>query len=288
MSAEEGENPPGAFFLDCSRADGKRARRGRAILLGVHTRLPQPNGRKEALSEIQSVNQGPTGGSEDDRSSFWKMVDRTKPDKLGVFSERELRDCQDYFAKLQSDSSGPLNEITIASERLTLIRSEIDGRHEDTRHRRTQRLACWAIGLAMISLTVAIGFGVSQFVAHRATHENRSANIGISPVTPSTPMETPSVAQEPPVAQEPTTTPIRPTPEPTVFAPVNAVTPPTSTPTAMAEATSRPRAIAKPRRKPATRRSAMKKAEPKIRVEEFLRSLVWPKPTKSPSAVRRP
>ena len=254
-------------------------------MIWVSTRLEQSGTRNDALSETQSANQEPTAGLVN-RSNFWKMVDRTKPGKLEVFSESELRDCQDYFAKLQSDSSVPLNEITIASERLTLIRSEIDGRHGDARHRRTQRLACWAIGLATISLTVAIGLGVAQFLAHRPTSENLPANTGTSPITPTTPIETPTVVQEPTVAQEPPTIPVSPTPESTAFAPVYAVTEPTSTPTA--KPTSRPRATAKPRKKPATRRRTMRKAEPRIRVEEFLRSFVPPKPTKSPSAVRRP
>jgi hypothetical protein len=294
VSAEEVKILP-ALSLWTARAHmGSVPDQDRAILIGVHTPLRQPDGRKEALGEIQSANQGPTSGLEDNRSNFWKMVDRTKPGKLGVFSESELRDCQDYFAKLQSDSSVPLNEITIASERLTLIRSEIDGRHGDARHRRTQRLACWAIGLATIALTVAIGFGVAQFLAHRPIRENQPANIGTSPITPPTPMETPTVAQESTVtqeqtvAQEPTTTPVSPTPEPTVFAPVYAGTAPTSTPTATAEPTSKPKATAKPRKKPASRRRTKRKAEPRIRVEEFFRSFLQPKPAKSPSAVRPP
>src|SRR4029077_5244622 len=76
-----------------------------------------------------------------DRSNFWKMVDRTKPGKLGVFPESELRDCEDYFLEIQSGSTLPPNEIITASERLALIRSEIDLRHSDAKHRQTQRLA---------------------------------------------------------------------------------------------------------------------------------------------------
>jgi hypothetical protein len=61
-----------------------------------------------------------------DRSNFWEMVDRTKPSKLRVFAKGELRDCEDYFLEIQSDSTLSPNEIITASERLTLIRSEID------------------------------------------------------------------------------------------------------------------------------------------------------------------
>ena len=76
-----------------------------------------------------------------DRSNFWKVVDRTKPSKLYVFSEDELRDCQDYFLRVKSDPSVPGNELVTAAEQLTLIRSEIDRRHADAKYRRAQRLA---------------------------------------------------------------------------------------------------------------------------------------------------
>ena len=69
------------------------------------------------------------------------MVDRTKPSKLRVFAESELRDCEDYFLEIQSDPTLPANEIITASERLALLRSEIDLRHSDAKHRKTQRLA---------------------------------------------------------------------------------------------------------------------------------------------------
>ena len=126
--------------------------------------------------------------------------------------------------------------------------------------RRTQRLACWAIGFATISLTAAVGFGVAQFLAHRRpTRESQPSSIGTSPISPSTPLETPTVAWEPTVAQEPTAALVSPTPEATVSAPVYAVTAPTSTLTAPAgKPTSRPRATAKPRKKLASRRRTAK------------------------------
>jgi hypothetical protein len=119
-----------------------------------------------------------------DRSSFWKMVDRTKPDKLRVFAESELRDCQNYFLKTQSDSSLPPNEIITASERLALIRSEIDLRYVDAKHRQTQRLARWAIAAGMVSVTVAIVFGVAQCPANRPTRENWTAVETLTVATP--------------------------------------------------------------------------------------------------------
>ena len=68
-----------------------------------------------------------------DRSNFWKMVDRTKPSKLRVFPESELWECENYFLEIQSDSTLPPNEIITASERLTLIRSELDLRNSDAK-----------------------------------------------------------------------------------------------------------------------------------------------------------
>src|SRR4029077_1753322 len=106
-----------------------------------------------------------------DRSNFWKMVSRTKPGKLGVFPESELRDCEDYFLEIQSGSTLPPNEIITASERLALIRSEIDLRHSDAKHRQTQRLARWAIAFGMLSLAVAIASVVVQFLTNKPTHE---------------------------------------------------------------------------------------------------------------------
>ena len=105
------------------------------------------------------------------RSNFWKMVDRTKPSKLRVFADSELRDCEDYFLEIQSDSTLPPSEIITASERLALIRSEIDLRHSDAKHRQTQRLARWAIAFGMVSMAAAITSGVAQFFAHKPTHE---------------------------------------------------------------------------------------------------------------------
>lgn len=99
------------------------------------------------------------------RSNFWKMVDRTKPTKLRVFAESELRDCEDYFLESQSDPMLPPNEIITASERLSLIRSEIDLRHGDARHEQTQRLARLAIGIGIVgifSAVVAIVFGICK------------------------------------------------------------------------------------------------------------------------------
>jgi hypothetical protein len=100
-----------------------------------------------------------------DRSNFWKMVERTKPSKLRVFAESELGDCEDYFLEIQSDSMLPPNEIITASERLTLIRSEIALRHSDARHEQTQRLVRWAIGIGIVgifSAVVAIVFGIAN------------------------------------------------------------------------------------------------------------------------------
>jgi TonB family protein len=120
-----------------------------------------------------------------DRSSFWKMAGRTKPDKLRVFAESELLDCEDYFLEIQSDPMLPPNEIITASERLALIRSEIDLRHSDAKHRQTQRLARWAIAFGMVSMAAAIISGVAQFFAHKPTHETLLATGEPIVATPS-------------------------------------------------------------------------------------------------------
>ena len=130
-----------------------------------------------------------------DRSNFWKMVDRTKPSKLRIFAESELRDCEDYFLEIQSDSTVPPSEIITASERLALIRSEIDIRHSDAKHRQTQRLARWAIAFGMVSMAAAITSGVAQFFAHKPTHETLLATGAPIVATPSA-MELPTPTQE--------------------------------------------------------------------------------------------
>ena len=144
-----------------------------------------------------------------DRSNFWKMVDRTKPSKLQVFAESELRECEDYFLEIQSDSTLPPNEIITASERLILIRSEIDLRHSDARHEQTQRLARWAIGLGIVgifSAVVAIVFGIAnrptpQHVPPAATEASQ-----MPAVIPPTPAALPTTTPTP--AALPTTTPV--------------------------------------------------------------------------------
>jgi hypothetical protein len=136
-----------------------------------------------------------------DRSSFWKMVDRTKPDKLRVFAESELRDCQDYFLEIQSDSTVPSTEIITASERLALIRSEIDLRHSDAQHQQTQRLARWAIGIGIVgifSAVVAIVFGIAnrpttQHVPAAATEATQTP-AAIPPTPAALPTITPTPA----------------------------------------------------------------------------------------------
>jgi hypothetical protein len=201
-----------------------------------------------------------------DRSNFWKMVDRTKPSKLRVFAESELRDCQDYFLEIQSDSTLPPNEIITASERLTLIRSEIDLRHGDARHGRTQRLARWAIAVGIVSLALAITSGVAQCLANKRIRENWPAAIETPTVTTPTPMElptaTPTLTATPPIAA----------PELTATPTVPAVTAPTPRPTPTEQR----------RKKRRTRPETMRKTDPGGRVGEFFRSLFPPKPTPTP------
>lgn len=163
-----------------------------------------------------------------DRSNFWKMVDRTKPGKLRIFSESELRDCEDYFLEIQSESRLPPNEVITASERLALIRSEIDLRHSDAKHRQTQRLARWAIAFGMVSVAVAIASGISQFLAYKPAHEASPATREAPIVATTTLRELPTALPEFTAAPStvtleltgaPSTAMLELTPAPTIFTP---------------------------------------------------------------------
>ena len=184
------------------------------------------------------------------------MVDRTKPNQLRAFAESELRDCQNYFLEIQSDSTLPPNEIITASERLTLIRSEIDLRHGDARHGQTQRLARWAIGVGMVSGALAIISGVAQCLANKPTRENRPAAIGTPTVATPMPMELP------------TATP--------VLTATSSTAAPALTATPTVPAVTAPTPTEQRRKKRRTRPETMRKTDP---VGEFFRSLSRPTPT---------
>jgi hypothetical protein len=144
-----------------------------------------------------------------DRSDFWKMVDCTKPSKLRVFAESELRDCEDYFLEIQSDSTLSPNEIIAASERLILIRSETDLRHSDARHEQTQRLARWAIGVGIVGMSSAVVVIVFA-IANRPTPQHVPAAAAEAPqmaaLIPPTPAALPTTTPTP--AALLTTTPV--------------------------------------------------------------------------------
>jgi hypothetical protein len=128
------------------------------------------------------------------------MVERTKPDKLRAYADSEVRDCQNYFLEIQSNSMLSPTEIIAASERLTLLRSELDRRHADAEHRQTQRLARWAIGVGVLSLAGAIVIGISQILARRPAREDWSATTGTPTVATPAAIETPTVATPTPSA----------------------------------------------------------------------------------------
>jgi hypothetical protein len=193
-----------------------------------------------------------------DPSNFWKMVDRTKPSKLHVFGESELRDCLDYFSEIQSNSTLAPNEILTASERLILIRSEIDVRHADARHRRTQRLAGWAIAVGMVAIAGAIISGIVQYSIYKPTHDNWPAAI-----------ETPIVATPTPTES---TTPTR----------ALAATLPTATPDSTATPTPRPTVTEQRHKKRRTRPETKTKTDQGGSIEQHFRSLFRPKPTPTP------
>lgn len=212
-----------------------------------------------------------------DRSNFWSMVDRTKPSKLRVFAEGELRDCEDYFLEIQSESTLPPNEIITASERLALIRSELDIRHSDAKHRQTQRLARWAIAFGIVSMAAAITSGVAQFLAHKPTREH--ATIGAPIVATPSPMGVPTPTQELSAAS-PTVMPELSAVSATTIAELTAASP-TATPKFTVAPTPRPTPTEQRRKKRRARPEATKGTDP---VGELLRSLFPPKPTprKSP------
>ncbi len=102
-----------------------------------------------------------------DRSQFWQNVDATKPDKLSRLSVRQLRDYQNYFLEVQADYNPPLppHEATVASELLTLLRSEIESRRgkrrpsDNVAERRHKQVIRWmkiAAGLAAVTVLVTI------------------------------------------------------------------------------------------------------------------------------------
>jgi hypothetical protein len=135
-----------------------------------------------------------------DRSNFWKMVDRTKPSKLHVFAKSELRECEDYFLEIQSDSTLSPNEIITALERLILIRSEIDLRHSDARHEQTQRLARSAIGVGIVgifSAVVAIVFGIANRPTPRHVPAAATEASQMTAVIPPTPAALPTTTPTP-------------------------------------------------------------------------------------------
>ena len=200
-----------------------------------------------------------------DRSNFWQMVDRTKPIKLRVFGDTELGDCLDYFSEIQADSTLPPNETLAASERLTLIRSEMDLRHADARHRRTQRLAGWAITVGMVSIVVAVTSAVVQYFVHKPTAASWPAAT-----------ETPILAT--PIAS-PTATPAP------LAVPQIAMPDPVATPTVPDLTTPTPKSTApeQRRKKRRTQSETKKKKDQDGSVEQLLRSLFRPKPTPRPN-----
>ena len=153
-----------------------------------------------------------------DQSEFWKIVEATKPEKLRALSDEEIQDCQNYFLETL-DSTAPAYESVTASLRLILLRGEIDLRHSDARHRQTQRLARWAIGVGILSAVVilsavaAIVFGL----ANRPTPEHVPAAATEATEIPAIIVPTPAAlpTTTPMVTASATTTPA-PTASPTM------------------------------------------------------------------------
>jgi hypothetical protein len=145
-------------------------------------------------------------------------VEATKPEKLRALSDEEIQDYQNYFLETL-DSTAPAYESVTASLRLILLRGEIDLRHSDARHRQTQRLARWAIGVGILSAVVilsavaAIVFGL----ANRPTPEHVPAAATEATEIPAIIVPTPAAlpTTTPMVTASATTTPA-PTASPTM------------------------------------------------------------------------
>jgi hypothetical protein len=202
-----------------------------------------------------------------DRSNFWQMVDRTRPSKLRVFGESDLGDCLDYFSEIQADSTLPPNESLTASERLTLIRSELDLRHADARDRRTQRLARWAIAIGMISIVVAVASAVTQYFMHKPVASPLPPRPAAASFATFQPVASPSPTEGLPGESGNDTPELMPAPT------VTATTAPSPTPTASVQS----------RKKRRIKPVAKKKATHDNPIEQILRSLIRTKPTPRPN-----
>ena len=142
--------------------------------------------------------------SELDRSEFWKIVDKTKPEKLRALSDEEIRDCQNYFLEIL-DSTLPAYETVTASLRLILLRGEIDLRRSDARQRQTQRLLRWAIRVGILSAVVAIVFGIANRPTPERVPAAATEAAEIPAIIPPTPAALPTTTPTP--AALATTTP---------------------------------------------------------------------------------
>src|SRR5205809_6158059 len=156
--------------------------------------------------------------SEVDRSEFWKIVDRTKPEKLRALSDEEIRDCQNYFLEIL-DSTLPAYDSVTAPLRLILLRGEIDLSRSDARNQQTQRLLRWAIRGGILSAVGILSAGVASVlgIANRPTPEGVPAAATeateIPAIIPPTPTALPTTTPTP--ATLATTTPA-PTASPTM------------------------------------------------------------------------
>ncbi len=148
--------------------------------------------------------------SELDQSEFWKIVEKTKPEKLRALSDEEIRDCQNYFLEIL-DSTLPAYETVTASLRLILLRGEIDLRRSDVRHRQTQRLLRWAIRIGILSAVVilsaivAIVFGIANRPTPERVPAAATEATEIPAIIPPTPAALPTTTPTP--AALATTTP---------------------------------------------------------------------------------
>lgn len=128
------------------------------------------------------------------RKDFWQNVDGTDPDKVSALRRQQLKHYEKYFLEIQYDPTLPPHEKQTASERVALLRSEVDGR----RHRQNLAVAIAAIGIGAV---ISIAIGLCQYRASTPPSspkldEGQKKNV---PLT----LESPAVGSATPIAIQP-------------------------------------------------------------------------------------
>jgi cytoskeletal protein RodZ len=127
------------------------------------------------------------------RDDFWHNVEATDLDKLPDLSRQQLKDYEKYFLEIQYEATLPPHEKQTASDRVALLRSEVDER----RHKQNLGVAIAAI---VIGAAIAIAIAVCQYHPNRASptspkvdegeKQNNSSAVQSATVSSATPRAT--------------------------------------------------------------------------------------------------